>query len=207
MTQKLYPNAYEKAKEIAKSLPGFRAETCNYDDGKVNDRFAYLVGAAGEKLTLSVTSYGSQTGRIEVRGDYPRGPDGEYLADNYVNGNRLAPPRISVNGNRAGNLIAKDIERRFLPGYRALLVKVNELKASRETHKNKMEHNVQALRAVYGGALNRGSDGFSLPFVNLGAYGDVESVSGESASIKLSSLPIELAKKVLQVLADADADN
>jgi hypothetical protein len=201
MIQKLYPNAFEKAKEIAKYLDGFRAEAQKHD-GNVSDRYAYLIGENDEKFGFTVITYGSQMGKLEISGDYPKGPEGEYLADSYVNGERMAPPRISVNGNRPGDKIAKDIERRFLPEYRVLLAKVKELKASREAYKNKYVSNARELVNIYGDRLNDRNNGFRLPLKNINGYGEVESIGADSCNILLRSVSIPLARKILSLLAE-----
>jgi len=196
--------AYEKAREIAPFLKGFSVDTTR----EVGDHYSQLINGE-EVIGLYVVTYGSNAGRLEVSGGYPVGPDGENLSNglyDYSTGRsvHVIPPRIGINGNRPPAKIAADIERRFLPEYREVLAKVKELKAKRDAYKGKVGQNVKELLAVCNGKPNRADNSFYIPFDGGSAYGDVE-VYDDSVNLKLSSIPLPLAKQILKLVAEAKA--
>lgn len=81
------------------------------------DNRGYLIQAPNERqpfaLTLFVANGGWKAeGRIVVKGEFPRGPKGEFMAYDVKE-----VSEITVNESKTPEQIAKDIERRLLPGY------------------------------------------------------------------------------------------
>lgn len=76
-----------------------------------------------EAIDLTLDGYGKR-GRIGVSGSWPRLPDGSYLSARQLDADGYAP--ITVASDKPPAQIARDIARRFLPGYRALLAKARD---------------------------------------------------------------------------------
>jgi hypothetical protein len=129
-------------------------------------------------------------------------------------GGQLHNPSIRVSADKDTNKIAKDIIRRLLPDVEALHVLVKEQIAGHELYADKKSILAHRLSAVCDNAEIRNLraeatptiDPFSVITHDRGdlriGHGEI-SVSSDSADIKLTSLPTELALEIAGRITDA----
>lgn len=114
-----------------------------------------LIGADGERLDLSIDAYG-QRGRIGVSVGWPQLPDGTtWYPSKYRD---EASPSITVSADKLPLVIARDIVRRVLPAYRALLGKARETIAGQRSHIDATADTFDRLIAGSGGHLTADRD-------------------------------------------------
>ena len=119
---------------------------------------ALVVSRSGDESVWLVSgTYEVGWGRVGVSGDYPRGPDRQYVDASYFDQTagqwvKLESPRITVSLDKSDEKIAAEIERRFFPAYRARLKVVLEKVAAAAKAKTAREDNLTALKKAVTGS-------------------------------------------------------
>lgn len=172
-------------------------------------RWVKLYNADDEDLFLGFDEYKT---RIDISANWPTLPDGTtWYPRKYRD---EASPAIGVSATKAPAQIARDIVRRFLPAYRALLAiasaDVASATAYRDTTADTFDRLIAGcphLRAdrdstmANRGERRRGGD-LTASIVNLegvSCYGGVR-VSGDSVTLERLNVNGECARRVLAAL-------
>ncbi len=163
-------------------------------DGRGED--ADLIGPRGLKLHLTVDGYGNK-GRVEISGSRT----GLY---NFLRSEEW-PRSITVTKEKAPEKIAADIKRRLLPKYEVAFKKATEAKAKADDTKAKAEDALLEVMKVCGESeltdRNR-NERTAYPRKVPGVYSvRVYEFDPPAVKLELDSMPVELAKEVLAVLA------
>jgi len=164
----------------------------------------YLKGPNEAELAIRIETYGSRKGRVEVHGNFHIGRNREFIDVrewNHSTSERCKLPEISVSGTRGAASIAKEITRRFLPEYLPLLQKAIDKRDAANSHEDKTRDNLVILATIVNARVPEERDRTTASFYhNDKAYGDIQ-VCGDSVTLKLSSLTMERAKRILAMLA------
>ena len=130
------------AKELGAGWSVERRDSNEYDGGGG----LHIVNVDGRSMYLSVASYGYK-GKVDISGDYDYGDGSLGLGWPYG----VSVPGVGVGLERGGAVIAKEIQRRFLPGYDAVFSRI--AKSVREaTEYRDMQEGICARLAVLAGA-------------------------------------------------------
>jgi hypothetical protein len=183
----------------------------------------HIRNAAGEEIYLYTIAYDKW--RVKVSGNYPRNADGSWpgavYATNEERGTHDVPgtgipgldiaqygeissPSITISPDKTPEVIARDIERRFLPAYREylrrLMVVINAhndyemiTAASLETLKGAAltEYEIKDRKFNMDGRKVKGQD--YTPCANVRA-------SREDITLEIRSLTIDQARRILAVI-------
>ena len=150
--------------------------------------------AVHESESLHFVSGSYETkGRIRISGNFPRTEKGEYI-DPYDY--REKRHEITVSIDKSPEQIAGDIERRFLPRYRDLLARVIERVNKTNELMRACANNIELLKGTPATDEEKKNHAFSI---SGDIWGQV-SVSENDARIELHSIPIEKAKRILEIL-------
>ncbi len=158
----------------------------------------------GYRFSIDGSEYGKERERLSISGCYHE----EKLWDFKPYG--AVVPGISVSRSKPAGLIARDIERRFLPKLKVLVDEMRLRKLSSETYRDKCVGNATKLASLSGGLFEQQTKReYSSATPELIAkleasslakfYGHVD-VSSDSVSIELRSLSIGQAEAIIQVL-------
>jgi hypothetical protein len=143
-------------------------------------------------------------GRLEIHGVWPRGADGkEYRPTGY----RETSPTITVNASRPPAAIASEIRRRFLPAYLELYAKKRSEQDGAEAYQRETAATLARLVAATGSAdgLRRANgQQLSTLYVRDSHVYRVEA-SGDSVRFEAFSCPVDVAVRVLDLLATSKA--
>ena len=165
----------------------------------------YINGPNEAEIAIRIETYGSRKGRVEVHGNFHIGREREFIDVrewNHATSERCKLPEISISGNRGAAAIAKEITRRFLPEYLPLLQKAIDKRDAAISWEDKTRANLVTLAAVVNASIPTERDRTTASFYhNDKAYGDIQ-CSGDSVSLKLSSLTTEQAKRILAMVAE-----
>jgi hypothetical protein len=165
----------------------------------------YLKGPNEAELAIRIETYGSRKGRVEVHGNFHIGRNREFVDVrewNHSTSERCKLPEISISGNRGAAAIAKEIKRRFLPEYLPLLQKAITKRDEHASYEDKTHANLVILAAIVNASVPTERDRTTASFYhNDKAYGDIQ-VSGDSATLKLSSLTMKQAERILTLIAE-----
>jgi hypothetical protein len=165
----------------------------------------YIKGPNESELAIRIETYGSRKGRIEVHGNFHIGRNREFIDVrewNHSTSERCKLPEISVSGTRGASAIAKEIKRRFLPEYLPLLQKAIDRRDAANSHEDKTRANLVTLAAIVNASVPTERDRSTASFYhNDKAYGDIQ-VSGDSVTLKLSSLTMKQAEQILTSLTE-----
>jgi hypothetical protein len=165
----------------------------------------YIKGPNESELAIRIETYGARKGRIEVHGNFHIGRNREFIDVrewNHSTSERCKLPEISVSGSRGAAAIAKEIKRRFLPEYLTLLQKAIEKRDAAASWEDKTRANLVTLAAIVNASVPTERDRTTASFYhNDKAYGDIQ-CSGDSVTLKLSSLTMKQAKNILAMLAE-----
>lgn len=162
---------------------------------KEKDSWNYLcLNARKGEESLHFTSGGYQMkDRIKISGNFPKTEKGEYV-DPY--GYQEKRHEITVSIAKTPEQIARDIERRFLPHYRTLLKgMIERVQKSNEYDRTSVRH-LEELKGTELSEEERRGHRFHL---SDEIFGEV-SVHGETVNIELHSLPLETAKKIMELI-------
>jgi hypothetical protein len=163
----------------------------------------YITGPNEAELSIRIETYGARKGRVEVSGNFHIGRNRQFVDVREWNGSeRTKLPEISVASERGAQAIAKEIKRRFLPEYLPLLAKAIARRDESNTYEDKSRANLATLAAIVNARVPAERDRTSTSFYhNDRAYGDIQ-VSGDSVTLKLSSLSVEQAKQILALVKE-----
>jgi hypothetical protein len=177
------------ARDAAAHLGGWRVRPSE-------GRGHILSGPAGEELLLQ--RMWKDRSRVLVTGGYPAGEDTW----------RLPVHEITVAAARGPAVIAREIGRRLLPGYRADLAQHTEQAARLAACDRQRAQRVAALFAAIPGATV--TDGpahasiVSWPHTEAAGRGSIRlSGDGSTTSIELTAAPAQLAASIAAVVAAA----
>jgi hypothetical protein len=138
-------------------------------------------------------------GRVSISGSLNHLKDARGEAPYYRTEDN---PKITASLDKTAEQIARDIERRVLPGYRAVLAKVLEVVRQRDEHLALTMESAGTIAKVAGAVVDgnmRGCVSFSgsarLPDLD----GSAE-CSGEAVSLSLSDLTVTEVRAILEVL-------
>jgi hypothetical protein len=141
--------------------------------------------------------------RIVVSGEYPRGTDRQIPTRHNE-----TLPEITISASRSPEALAKDIVRRFIPDYIKLWDDFqNRVKADLDYHQGQ-DATLERL-AVAGGVkvesikcfADRNGRGRISGGLFGGVWGEVEAYP-DSVTLKLHSLSVEQAEKIIALLAE-----
>ena len=190
-------HAYADA--VAKALGDGWAYAQNRDaDGKP-PWFATITRPDGAGLHLS-REY--RTGRYQWSGTYPRDTKGQdHMPYNATR------PSITTSPDKAPEQAARDVTRRLLPEYLALLEQCQARVAQANDYATTTARNAAKLAAMLNTVPDeRPRNGDACVRFHRGEYyGDV-TVNGESIRIDVRSLTVEQAARVLRVLVVTGCD-
>jgi hypothetical protein len=159
----------------------------------------YIQGPNEAELAIRIETYGARKGRIEVHGNFHIGRNREFIDVREWNGSERAKlPEISVSGERGAQAIAKEIKRRFLPEYLPLLAKAIARRNEANTYEDKTRANLAMLAEIVGARVPAERGRTTTYFTG----GDIQ-VCGDSITLKLSSLNVEQAKQILEMMKGA----
>ena len=180
------------AKELGAGWSVERRDSNEYDGGGG----LHIVNVDGRSMYLSVASYGYK-GKVDISGDYDYGDGSLGLGWPYG----VSRPGISVGLERGGAVIAKEIQRRFLPGYDAVFSRI--AKSVREaTEYRDMQEGICARLAVLAGAEPKRTNkrDFALYSGEIsGRYLEAK-ISGGEVDIKLENLTEAQAGEVIRLV-------
>jgi hypothetical protein len=163
----------------------------------------YITGPNEAELAIRIETYGSRKGRIEVHGNFHIGRNREFIDVrdwNHSTSERCKLPEISVSGTRGAAAITKEIKRRFLPEYLPLLQKAIDKRDAAHSYEDKTRANLTVLAAIVNAHVPTERDRSTASFYhNDKAYGDIQA-SGDSVTLKLSSLTMKQAQQILTLL-------
>jgi len=187
-------------------------------EGIGNCSWALLRQNIGNVVELGVhaITYGSQQGRLEICGVYPRGPEGEYL-DPYAS----KAPKITVSSDRDPAHIAIDINRRLLPRVVELTDKCRQEAARRAEHLDGCREAQCMMAAALGMEkppapqrhMRATVDPYTLPELSESPiYGKFLVNGPNSIAIDFSGLPLSVACAMATAMINAlkggtDADD
>ncbi len=159
----------------------------------------YISGPNEAELSIRIETYGARKGRIEISGNFHIGRDRQFVDVREWNGSQRSKlPEISVAGDRGAQAIAKEIQRRFLPEYLPLLAKAIVRRNESNTYEDKTRANLATLAEIAGARVPEDRGRTTTYFTG----GDIQ-VSGDSITLKLSSLSVEQAKQILEMMKGA----
>lgn len=150
----------------------------------------------GAQITLSAGVYGHK-GRLLVSGAYPV-HNGTSYPSRRVQGDPQG--KVTVADTKSPEDIAKDIERRFLPGYLQSLALAAEELAGDVAYEDSKATLTAELASVAGKApYQNGSHGFSM-YRDHGGYVRGQVNGPDSVDLEIRSLPAESARAILRLL-------
>jgi hypothetical protein len=165
----------------------------------------FIQGPNEAEIAVRIETYGSRKGRVEVHGNFHIGRNKEFIDVrewNHSTSDRCKLPEISVSGTRGAAAIAKEITRRFLPEYLPLLQKAIDKRDTANSYEDKTRANLVVLAAIVNARIPAERDRSTTSFYhNDKAYGDIQ-VSGDSVTLKLSSLTMQQAEQILTLLTE-----
>ncbi len=174
----------ELAQQVASALGDGWHYLAPKDDDELTARNRYIVN--GERK-VSVAFVWNQRDRVSLRGTFNNGLHQHlpYRAEN---------PEITVAISRGPAVIAREMVRRVLPAYDALLAQTKTRKAQADDYRAKQIAKLVHLGATVGLTLTPREDADRFFFDG----GEVR-VSDDDASVTLHGLTIEQAEQVLKL--------
>jgi hypothetical protein len=166
----------------------------------------------GMYLSLGVTNYGwAPLGKLSIQGVYPRDNDGKEQFPHLCLSGRwnMENPRMNVSASKAPATIARDIERRFLPDYSPLYAALQAQLDARNATRAGLDETMARMCAAFGrspSSVRKERDSLSASlWAPLGKLGnaDVESYTPGEVTLRLSSLPLDLAERIARILAES----
>ncbi len=174
--------------EVSKIL-GFTPQK-NRDDSW---RYVSLDIKKGEECLHFTSGNYELKDRLKISGNFPRTEKGEYI-DPYDY--RDKRHEITVSITKTTEQIARDIERRFLPLYRELLNRVIQRVNQSNEYDRTCTENLEEIKGKKLTEEEKKQHRFELHGEIYGEF----SVHGDSVKIELNSVPVEMAKKVMQLI-------
>lgn len=185
-------------------------EEKQFRNKRIEEVAAQFPGAVIEKDGEEVIWIGFDRykNRLHISGLWPRSrtPGDNSQFSHWDVDYRSEPPGITVDANKSAERIKRDIERRFLPAYRALLAKCLEARDRHDHYIACRNQNAEEIARlckgrVYGQAPNRF-------LVDLPGHiqRDFE-LCEASASLKLRALSLDRARELAALIAKWDAED
>jgi hypothetical protein len=140
--------------------------------------------------------------RIAVSGSMSFGKNSQYLTVYDDAHQKMSVPDITVAIARGVPAIAKAIRSRLLPTYLDMVERAVAMRERDRLYVAKRRENLSALAAIVGAQKPKDDETEHTSWHSDGAkgYGDIWA-SDSSVNLKLSSLSVETATKVLELLA------
>jgi hypothetical protein len=174
---------------IADHLQGWSWE--RHDKVYLQDSLQVLVGPDGAKLDLH---YDKRHSRLSIGGVYPF--DGNSV---YPWNDKDRPTDITVSASRQPSVIAREVERRFLPAYLAAYRKGLEQFTKAKAHKQSKEELALKLARLCG--EDQRLRGFEFSHYGAESMWLGVRVDGPNlVKVSIESLPAQKAEEVLKVL-------
>ena len=130
--------------------------------------------------------------RFEISPSYPRDNRG-YCHNNFP------PVKITVSANKNANQIARDIERRFLPVYRANLEYVKERIAKSNAYEARKHENIESIAAHFGCEIVSQDHTMGIYPRDCDAIHCLEMVDDENVKFKIECTA-DMAIQVIELL-------
>ncbi|HYG24485.1 MAG TPA: hypothetical protein VEH04_17030 [Verrucomicrobiae bacterium] len=188
-------HALNLIKSVAAQFPG--SELVVDDEGHVR----YLSLGGDEGLYIG---YDRHKNRLNISGRYLSSRiehDNEQFYPGRLWNPKCETPSITVDANKSPEQIKKDIERRFLPDYRAALARCREARDAHEAYINETNATAAALAAKLNSVATGNAHGTHLKrHIRLDHLDGSVDVSRDSASFSLS-LSLDKARKLAAFLA------
>ena len=195
--------------KLAAALGGVLMQrTCDAHAHPEHDNYQWIDLGNDRSIALNNHNYpASADMTMKVYGKYPQSKDETH--DSHVRmalGYRGIAPIINVSMTRSVESAAKDIQKRFMPEYEELFVKVLEFKKNHDEYLAGRNNNTNAIKAainpekfrVYPYKENNGMS-FSPWDSDKSVHGDVETFK-DSVTLKLSGLTREQAEEIIKKL-------
>lgn len=200
----------EQLRAITRDVAPELARETGDDWRYVPDDDTYAAGrirrADGAQLWIHGEGWTHQAGRIEIHGDYPRGPGNEVIYLDHQDRQRGMSTRITVAESRGPKVIAREIARRLLPDYLERLERVRERVARDDEHEARRRRFRGELAGILGatGQLLREERGGEL-YVNTDAAYVMARVDsdGHVTFDRFTVSDAELARAICRVIAES----
>jgi hypothetical protein len=180
---------------VAKHLDGwtFTKEEIEHDE------LRYKLFNGTQRINLNITN-----GVVRVSGYWPKDSSGRYWTPRDVD---ESSDGIGVSLSRGPEIIAKEITRRFLPGYMSVYAKLMARIQENERYYNSKREGWDKLVSSTTNLHNlRPSESHdrdataSIQMFDKSGYGTVRMVGKDSVQLDLHSLPVEVAIRVLNAI-------
>jgi hypothetical protein len=188
-----YTEVIQLAQDVAKELGNGWAFK-PYDEPYPTQR---ITGPNEAEISIRIETYGSRKGKVEVHGNFHIGRNNEFIDVRGSTYNTL--PSISVTGSRGVTAIVKAIKSRFLPEYLPLLAKAVAKRDAYIAHEDTSRENLIALATIVNARVPSERDRTTASFYTHDRSGEI-TVSCHSVTLKLNSLTIDQAKRILEIL-------
>lgn len=182
----------ERAADIAQAL-GQGWSVARIDPDRHHEDRVTLDGPDGQGLFLEVSRYRSP-GRIFISGVYPHDERNVSYAPRE-------PLSISVAEGRPVGEIAREIVRRFLPGYQTAYREARERLRRDEEIRAAERGLIARLAPLVGATAPAHAPNRATHYHQGGTYIVIET-HGSSADLKLDRLPGDVAARVLAIVAE-----
>lgn len=154
----------------------------------------------GDTEAAFYVGYDAHHHRFEISGVYPQSRvDGSQFYPSQLYSPQVSSPSITVNADKSPEQIAKDIARRFLPDYRAVLARCLEARDNHDSYIRNSNSLAKELADILGEKPSGRSEAerqhIHLSSLKKNFYGDFH-VSGDSISVDLRSLNPDQARKL-----------
>lgn len=179
-------------RDIAPAVASALGEGWTATQFEHNENAATLSGPAGAEVFIWTNAYPHCHQRAEIVGQYPEHKP--YDVKRH---------KITVSLDKTAEQIARDITRRLLPDYLPDLARALEAQASHEAYVRRVADNAATLTAspvVEGGPTHRSTETRQDYRLTVPAGWGTLQVMGDTATIELHSLPVDVAARVLAAL-------
>jgi hypothetical protein len=185
---------------VVKHLDGW---SIHMEGGEIPAEYRYfLTDAAGHGISMRRDN---RPGKIRVRGHWPKYPDDEngsrFSSHSHPAQVNESAPEICATETRGPEAIAREIKRRFLPGYfriwsllQTRIIADIEIDCRKRNNLQRVLDSTQIIKPYSLNQLNR------VGIIHDGSYGSVWMDSPDSVRLELRSLPVEVACAVLKTL-------
>jgi hypothetical protein len=188
-TPEVLADAREKILAVIEAL-GFKPEDLNAES-----RCSWQVRYRANKgdMTLYANLGWNDQNRLTFGSSLPHHAKASFYG--------LSAPSITVSRLKTAEQIIKDVKRRLMPDYEAVMVQAREKIASAEAYENAKANN---LKAVKGSKLTEeeANSGRWHFYAEGKPYGEVRA-SNDSVSLELNNLPPAVAAKIIRLAQEA----
>jgi hypothetical protein len=196
---------HEIAQQVASKLSLATQSVWAYqppDDPTWSGNWAEIVGPAGYNFTLGWSDHRGE--RISITGHYPRSKNAYYSPRDcvpYDQRDSYKTPDITVAANRGIDVLVKEINRRFLPDYRAAYAMVAKRVAQADDYAQAKLDTIHKVAQGIGCNLEREHDGEVKPALYPHIDGVYQlRIEKDSVTIERLNLNADLAIDVLNLI-------